>query len=132
MKRNNGSAPVRAIHADHIRVLNWGGELKVLDAKGNTVPGIIGCDVSMRPGVPPLMRLNLAAGNFDADGLPVFGMLDPRENRFRPIARVVFADGPDDFVPVTAQKAAYSPSAEPPAAEQPGSTESAPEGPHAD
>jgi hypothetical protein len=98
--RHNGEVPSRAMHADHIRVLNWGGDLKVLDAKGNAVPGIIACDVAMRPGVPPLMRLNLAAGNFDVDGLPTFSIIDPTTGRFRPIKRVEFADGGDDFVPV--------------------------------
>lgn len=125
----NGAAPARKIHADHIRVLNWGGELKVLDAKGNAVPGIIGCDVAMRPGVPPLMRINLAAGNFDVDGLPAFGMLDPRQGRFRPIRRVEFADGPDDFVPPVHVAAPPAASPEAPAPSTPGTGDGTSEAP---
>jgi hypothetical protein len=131
MKQKNGAAPVRAIHADHIRVLNWDSQLRVLDAKGNQVPGIIACDVAMRPGLPPLMRLNLAAGNFDVDGLPSWQMMDPTMNKFRPIRRVEFTDGGPDFVPPVHVPAPPSapPEAAAPSTPEPGTaTSEAPQG----
>lgn len=103
MKRLNGAAPAepprKAVPTDHVRVTHWNGQLTVKDAKNRDIPGIIAADVAMRPGAPPLMRLNLAAGNFDVEGLPTYGMMDPRSGRFRPIKGVEWADGTDDFEP---------------------------------
>jgi len=80
------------------RVLFRNGVLKVLDAKDRPVEGIIACDIAMRPGVPPLMRMNLAAGAFEVESGAVFMLLDPRFSKMRPIKRVEFADGGDDFM----------------------------------
>lgn len=119
--------PPLQMNSEHIRVTNYHGHLSVRDANGLDIPGIIACDVAMRPGAPPLMRINLAAGNFDVEGLPVFGMVDPVSRRFRPIKRVEFADGGDDFVAPVGQPAPPVSSAAPAHAETPATSENAPE-----
>lgn len=52
----------------------------------------------MRPGIPPLMRVNCAAGNFEVEGAPVFTVFDPGTGKMRPVRRIEFADGGSDFV----------------------------------
>jgi hypothetical protein len=108
-----------ATRHDHLKITNQGGQLSIKDARGVEVPGIIACDVAMRPGIPPLMRINLAAGNFEVEGLPVFQMIDPSSNRFRPIAFVRFTDGGPDFVPAPAPPAPPSAPPIPAVTEQP-------------
>jgi hypothetical protein len=67
--------------------------IAILDAKRNAVPGIISADISLRPGKPTLMRLNMVCGHFDVVGAPVFAVVDPATGQPRAVKQITFADG---------------------------------------
>ena len=120
MKPMNGQ-PANPEKPDAFRVLHRRGVMKVLDALNRPVEGIIGVDMALRPGQPPLMRMNLAAGAFEVEGVPKFVVFDPKTQKIRPVARIVWEDGEDDFVPAVAMPPPVVSAAPPeaPAAPQP-------------
>jgi len=76
-----------------LRVIASPDGLVVQDANRKAVTGIIGVDISLRPGKTPLMRVNMVSGHFDVVGQPIFAIADPADGRPRPVARVEFCDG---------------------------------------
>lgn len=99
-------AQVDARPFQHVQVRARNGTLSVLDANGRTIPGITAVDIALRPAKPPLMRLNMVAGNFDVEGVPMFAMIDPTDGRLRPVKSVEFADGGLSFEPPAIEAAA--------------------------
>lgn len=97
-KPMNGNPVKPAKPSGMVRVIHRNGELKLMDARDRPVPGVIACDIAMRPGVPPLMRINVAAGGFEVEGVPTYQVIDPTSGKFRPVKRVEFADGGPDWV----------------------------------
>jgi hypothetical protein len=80
-----------------IRIVHNFGTLQVIDARGRQVEGVIAVDMALRPGRPPIMRLNMACGAFEIEGTPVFAILDPQTKQLRPVRRIEFADGGAPF-----------------------------------
>lgn len=80
-----------------VRIVNKYGVLQVLDARGRNVEGIIAVDMAIRPGRPPIMRLNMAAAAFEIEGTPSFAIMDPGSKQLRPVKRIEFSDGGPPF-----------------------------------
>lgn len=112
-KPRNGHPVTPPKNPDIFRVLHRNGELKILDARDRPVQGIIACDMALRPGMPPLMRMNLAAGGFEVVGVPGWQVFDPKAGKMRPVKRIEFTDGGEDFEPAIHMPA--PPPAPPPA-----------------
>lgn len=129
MKPMNGQ-PANPEKPDAFRVLHRRGVMKVLDALNRPVEGIIGVDMALRPGQPPLMRMNLAAGAFEVEGVPKFVVFDPKTQKIRPVARIVWEDGEDDFVPAVAMPAPPATPADQGQANPPQPANTAPEAPN--
>jgi hypothetical protein len=80
-----------------IRVVQRHGVLTVLDARSRPIEGIIAVDMALRPGRPPIMRLNMAAGAFEIEGVPSFAIMDPGTKTLRQVKRIEFADDGPPF-----------------------------------
>lgn len=112
-------AQVDVLPFQHVQVRARNGTLSVLDANGRPIPGITAVDIALRPAKPPLMRLNMVAGNFEVEGVPMFGVTDPRDGRLRPVKRIEFADGDDAFEPPAIEAAAPATPSTPPQPDAP-------------
>ena len=76
-----------------LRVIAGPDGILVQDANRKAIPGIFGVDISIRPGKPPVMRVNLICGHFDVAGTPLFAVADPASGQPRLVSRIEFADG---------------------------------------
>ena len=105
-----------------IRVIASPDGTAVLDANRKSIPGIIGIDVALRAQRPPVMRVNMLAGNVDIVGHPVFAVADPATGQLRLVRKILWLDGqeweapplPPEYVPVPGemQPAPAAPGAE--------------------
>lgn len=114
---------------DQIRVIASAEGLTVKDALGGNMQ-TLGVDIGLRPGLPPVMVVRLAAGAFDVQGVAQYLAFDPETNAPRAVRRIEWADGTAiDFpLPPPPAQAAADASPPPPPAEQPAG-EPAPSGP---
>jgi hypothetical protein len=76
-----------------VRVIASKDGILVQDARGRAMPGVISVDIALRPGRPPVMRLNMVCGHFDVHSTPVFAVADPATGQPKPIRSIQFADG---------------------------------------
>jgi hypothetical protein len=80
-----------------VRLISDREGVRLIDARGRPVQGVIGVDMALRPGKPSLMRLNMMLAVFEVEGTPVWAVVDPQTNQIRPIRRIEFADGGTPF-----------------------------------
>jgi hypothetical protein len=77
---------------DQIRIVASPDGMFVKDARGGEMR-TFGIDISLRPMQPPVMRINLFAGNFDVVGHPTFLVQDVTTGQPKAAKRIEYWDG---------------------------------------
>lgn len=109
-KSPNGAAPVRGPDRpreryDQVRVIASHDGLVVKDARGGNM-AVLGVDIGLRPGLPPVMIMRLISGPFDVQGTPQFLVADPATGQPKAAKRIEWHDGTSvDFPEPPAPKA---------------------------
>jgi hypothetical protein len=83
---------------EQLRVIASPEGLVVKDALGQNLQ-VIGVDIRLRPGLPPVMMLSLVSGPFDVAGVPQFLVSDPATGQPKPVKRVQWHDGTEAEFP---------------------------------
>ncbi len=78
---------------DQVRIIASPEGTTILDAERKALTNVFAVNIALRAAKPPVIQMNMIAGNFDVVGVPTFMAADPAGGPPKPVKAIEFWDG---------------------------------------